>query len=130
MDHSFVIHQTTLRYEYVYVRFIIWFVVVICLECQLGYYLNNCSKKCRPPNYGEECQYVCQCPNKDCHFATGCPPRLETVTVYQHLSIVIYIMFLSYWIFLWTLWKQRVVKIPRLVGLQSLKKKKWKRKIC
>lgn len=57
-----------------------------CQRCPLGYFLNNCSKKCSPPNYGEECQYVCRCPYQDCHFATGCPQRLETFTVYQHLS--------------------------------------------
>lgn len=70
--------------------FVLWFYVSLSyvLECPLGYYLNKCSKKCSPPNYGEECQSVCQCPNKDCHFASGCPQHMETVTVYQRLSII------------------------------------------
>lgn len=56
------------------------------LECPVGYYFNNCSKVCSPPSYGDGCQSVCKCPFKDCHFATGCPQQMETVTVYGRLS--------------------------------------------
>lgn len=58
------------------------------LECPIGYYLNNCSKVCSPPNYGEDCQSICQCPYTDCHFATGCLQHVETVTGVQRLSII------------------------------------------
>lgn len=61
------------------------------LECPLGYFLNNCSIKCSPPNYGEECQSLCQCPFEECHFATGWLQDVETVSVYQRLSIVVFI---------------------------------------
>lgn len=58
------------------------------LECPIGYYLNNCLEVCSPPNYGEDCQSICQCPYTDCHFATGCSQHVETVTGVQRLSIV------------------------------------------
>lgn len=57
------------------------------LECPIGYFLNNCSKVCSPPNYGEDCQFICQCPYTDCHFATGCP-QSSSVTGVQRLSII------------------------------------------
>lgn len=56
------------------------------LECPVGYHLNNCSKVCSLPNYGDGCQSVCKCPYKDCHFATGCPKQMETVTASRRLS--------------------------------------------
>lgn len=56
------------------------FIYIYLLGCPLGYYLNNCSTKCSPPNYGEECQSVCQCPDVYCHFASGCPQHVITFT--------------------------------------------------
>lgn len=55
----------------------------------IGYYRNNCSEKCSPPNYGEDCQSVCQCPDIDCHFVTGCFQNTGTLTYHWQLSIVI-----------------------------------------
>lgn len=48
--------------------------------CPPGYFLKNCSTKCRFPNYGEQCQSVCQCPIVSCHFATGCHQHVLTYT--------------------------------------------------
>lgn len=75
------------------------------LECPIGYYLNNCSKVCSPPNYGEDCQSICQCPYTDCHFATGCLHHVETVTGVQRLSII-FIHKLCTISYIWMLYKQ------------------------
>lgn len=64
------------------------------LECPIGYYFNNCSKVCSPPNYGESCQSVCRCPYKDCHFATGCPQHIYTLTGNRLLSIFLIDLFI------------------------------------
>lgn len=55
----------------------------------IGYYRDNCSEKCSPPNYGEDCQSVCQCPDIDCQFVTGCFQNTGTLTYHWQLSIVI-----------------------------------------
>lgn len=53
------------------------------LECPIGYFLKNCSRECSPPNYGENCQSICTCPDEDCHFATGCLQHMDTVAGYR-----------------------------------------------
>lgn len=40
------------------------------------------------PNYGEECQSVCQCPSVYCHFATGCPQHDYASTDHQTQGIL------------------------------------------
>ena len=48
--------------------FIIWY----NSECPTGYF-GDCSKQCRPPTYGEECQFLCDCRDGYyCHFTYGC----------------------------------------------------------
>uniref|UniRef100_A0A8W8P170 Uncharacterized protein n=1 Tax=Magallana gigas TaxID=29159 RepID=A0A8W8P170_MAGGI len=51
-----------------------------------GYYRDNCPEKCSPPNYGEDCQSVCQCPDIDCHFVTGCFQNTGTLTYHWQPS--------------------------------------------
>lgn len=41
---------------------------------------KHCSRKCSPPTFGEDCQSVCQCPNVECHFVSGCYKRPEKNT--------------------------------------------------
>lgn len=74
----------------------VMFVLFICislslyvLECPIGYYFKNCSKKCSVPNYGEGCQSVCQCPDNDCHFANGCSQHVTSYNGYQPQGILI-----------------------------------------
>lgn len=57
------------------------------IECPIGFHSNDCSKKCIPPTYGEDCQSICSCPKYDCHFARGCLQDVETVTDDQQLSM-------------------------------------------
>lgn len=45
-------------------------------ECPTGYHGKHCSRKCSP-TFGEDCQSVCQCPNVECHFVSGCYKRPE-----------------------------------------------------
>lgn len=50
------------------------------LECPIGYHLKDCLEKCNTPTYGEECQFICDCPYYDCHFAHGCLQEVESFT--------------------------------------------------
>nr|XP_034319053.1 uncharacterized protein LOC105332632 [Crassostrea gigas] len=59
----------------------------ICQKCPIGFYNDNCSEKCSPPNYGEDCQSVCQCPDIDCHFGYGCLQETGTFTKHWQLKI-------------------------------------------
>lgn len=84
-----VMRQTTLDINLLTVLLLMFALILYIslslyvLECPLGYFLNNCSTKCRAPTYGEECQSLCQCPNVDCHYATGCPQYVHISTGYQ-----------------------------------------------
>nr|XP_022290274.1 uncharacterized protein LOC111101911 [Crassostrea virginica] len=42
------------------------------MECSIGFYGFNCSRKCRYPNYGERCQLSCACNETLCDAAFGC----------------------------------------------------------
>lgn len=57
-----------------------------CDKCPLGYYGNECSEKCFPPTYGEDCQSLCNCPVKECHFVNGCVQRHLTSAEYTKLA--------------------------------------------
>lgn len=67
-------------------------VIKLFLECPIGYHLNNCSEKCSIPTFGEECQFLCDCPDYDCHFARGCLNNLGSVTNTQ-LKSMMYTLF-------------------------------------
>ncbi|XP_056014747.1 uncharacterized protein LOC125676900 [Ostrea edulis] len=43
-----------------------------CIECDAGYHGLNCSLSCRFPNYGEDCQNLCQCRLELCSHISGC----------------------------------------------------------
>lgn len=57
-------------------------------ECPIGYYHYNCSEKCSPPTYGEECQLICHCPYDECHFVFGCLQNVGTETAHQKQSAI------------------------------------------
>nr|XP_022286565.1 N-acetylglucosamine-1-phosphodiester alpha-N-acetylglucosaminidase-like [Crassostrea virginica] len=52
-----------------------------CIECEVGYYRENCSSRCPKGTYGIDCQEKCSCSEDECHFERGCfneeqePPR-------------------------------------------------------
>eukprot|EP00105_Crassostrea_gigas_P041139 XP_019925287.1 PREDICTED: uncharacterized protein LOC109619517 [Crassostrea gigas] len=46
---------------------------LVCKECDAGFYGINCSKLCRYPNYGHECQNQCNCSQTACDHKIGCP---------------------------------------------------------
>ncbi|XP_062585434.1 uncharacterized protein LOC134247107 [Saccostrea cucullata] len=43
-----------------------------CKPCRPGFDGINCSKTCRYPNFGVECQGECKCPPELCDFSLGC----------------------------------------------------------
>ncbi|XP_062609721.1 uncharacterized protein LOC134271533 [Saccostrea cucullata] len=57
----------------------------ICKECESGYFGEDCSQICSYPNYGTECQYLCNCSPKFCSPFTGCVLPTETY-IYDHPS--------------------------------------------
>eukprot|EP00105_Crassostrea_gigas_P039611 XP_019923759.1 PREDICTED: uncharacterized protein LOC109619023 [Crassostrea gigas] len=44
-----------------------------CKACGIGFYGFNCSKPCRYPNYGLQCQHNCGCSETFCNNTSGCP---------------------------------------------------------
>lgn len=59
-----------------------------CLPCAVGFKGNNCDAKCTFPTYGQDCQMVCPCSEKDCDFVNGCSRSLEVSSVsYNFTSI-------------------------------------------
>lgn len=43
--------------------------------------------KCIFPNYGEDCQYYCQCIKPKCHFSHGCLKKTATFNHHQISSM-------------------------------------------
>lgn len=43
-----------------------------CVECQPGYFLENCSSMCPFPLFGKKCAESCSCEKQLCDFAQGC----------------------------------------------------------
>nr|XP_022294243.1 uncharacterized protein LOC111104529 isoform X3 [Crassostrea virginica] len=57
-----------------------------CEKCPTGYF-GDCSKRCTPPTYGEDCQSLCHCTQGFyCHFAYGCLPHINNETDHQQTS--------------------------------------------
>lgn len=69
-----------------------YYVIKLFSECPIGYHLNNCSEKCNFPTFGDECQFLCDCPVSDCHFASGCMHNLDSVTNTQLKSMKIILL--------------------------------------
>ncbi|XP_065929791.1 multiple epidermal growth factor-like domains protein 6 isoform X1 [Magallana gigas] len=44
----------------------------MCIPCDKGYMGPNCEIRCLFPSYGEGCQMICNCIEKDCDPANGC----------------------------------------------------------
>lgn len=42
------------------------------VACGVGFYGFNCSKPCRYPNYGVQCQHKCDCRETFCNNKFGC----------------------------------------------------------
>lgn len=42
------------------------------VECDVGYYGQNCDFRCRYPNYGKLCQKMCDCSKMKCDYVYGC----------------------------------------------------------
>lgn len=42
------------------------------VECESGFYWNDCKKPCNYPFYGANCVLTCDCSKEDCHFKNGC----------------------------------------------------------
>lgn len=66
-----------------------------CKKCPIGYFSDNCSRKCNPPTYGEDCQYLCECSNDVCHFALGCQ-LFQTFSDYQSPERTISVNYYSF----------------------------------
>lgn len=55
----------------------------INLACLSGYFGRNCSSQCQYPNYGQQCQNMCDCNVTECNHVTGCQrdrTKKETTT--------------------------------------------------
>lgn len=52
------------------------------IDCQIGYYGINCSKPCRYPNYGNDCQQHCsRCKEEACNPMFGCLATSTTTSI-------------------------------------------------
>ena len=51
---------------------------ILISECSPGYLGPNCSEICPYPNYGRECQEMCECEENRCDITTGCYPQNGT----------------------------------------------------
>lgn len=45
---------------------------IICIACDKGYFGTNCDFKCPFPQYGYDCQSVCDCNVTYCDHVNGC----------------------------------------------------------
>lgn len=51
----------------------------MCIPCKKGYHGKNCDTKCPPLFFGLGCQSLCNCPEKDCDYISGCRQLTEDV---------------------------------------------------
>lgn len=57
-----------------------------CAECKKGYFGPSCTRPCRFPNYGVDCQSKCECEQQQCDHTTGCKNIQTRVTAEVLLS--------------------------------------------
>lgn len=58
------------------------------IACAVGFKGHDCGIKCTFPTYGQDCQMICSCSQKDCDFVYGC--RLSLKGIVPQKNIVIY----------------------------------------
>lgn len=46
--------------------------VLVFVGCMAGFYGVNCTKTCRYPSYGTDCQQKCYCAEYQCYVIIGC----------------------------------------------------------
>lgn len=57
-----------------------WSKVDKCIDCPDGFYGINCSRQCRYPNYGKDCQQDCShCNREICNSTVGCLTQDGTI---------------------------------------------------
>lgn len=47
-------------------------IYLLIADCSPGYVGSDCTEQCRHPNYGTDCQGLCNCSKEFCDIATGC----------------------------------------------------------
>ncbi|XP_078319228.1 uncharacterized protein LOC144620925 [Crassostrea virginica] len=53
-----------------------------CIRCMPGYHGPNCTYPCPYPDYGLDCQFVCECYRHSCDHVIGCTtPTTEMVRI-------------------------------------------------
>uniref|UniRef100_A0A8W8JAG2 Uncharacterized protein n=1 Tax=Magallana gigas TaxID=29159 RepID=A0A8W8JAG2_MAGGI len=53
-----------------------------CMDCPIGLFGANCSRLCRYPNYGKDCQQDCShCKEEACNPMFGCPTTGTTMSI-------------------------------------------------
>lgn len=51
---------------------LMFYIGISILACMAGFYGVNCTKACRYPSYGNDCQQRCNCAEHQCHVIIGC----------------------------------------------------------
>lgn len=74
---------------------------VFIVACGIGFYGFNCSKPCRYPNYGVQCQHNCGCSETFCNNKFGCPEYYsKVVTKSTNHGTTLYFLYFCFFLFL------------------------------
>ncbi|XP_062583218.1 uncharacterized protein LOC134244986 [Saccostrea cucullata] len=57
-----------------------------CKPCNDGYFGDNCSVKCKYPEYGKSCGQRCTCPSEQCNHVYGCQARDITTPGFNKIT--------------------------------------------
>lgn len=61
------------------------------VECDVGYYGQNCDFPCRYPNYGKLCQKMCDCSKMKCDHGCGNIFGINFIHIYKKNQKLIFI---------------------------------------